>query len=291
MGDLYRRAWSLAVDDLQFTQHRVTAKIEKTVKPDPNTADIAVYNLTDEQRSKISEKKTPLVRLAVGYAPKGTPDLTQIWNGQCIHVEHERKDADVITHLTTGDGIEAYRRARINLSFGPRTKIDVVLRALVREFGLKPGNLDAVARALSSSLKAQIYLSGTALSGACATEMSALCRSAGLEWSIQDGAVQILDLNKALAGFSILLSPTTGLVGSPSVSNKGIVSGTCKIIKDFIPGRQLELDARWVKGRSRVEKVTYVVDSRGDDWDCQFEARGAATQAAAKISAAKKVGK
>jgi hypothetical protein len=291
VGELRQRAFELAVGDMKLTGHQVQFKVEKTLKPDPNTAEISIYNLTDNQRSKISQLKTPLVRLAAGYAPTGVPDLTQIFYGQCIHVEHEFKDnGDVATHLTTGDGITAYQKARIAMSFGAKTKIETVLRALVKQLGLRPGNVDSIARELSGSLTSEIYIGGTVLSGSVSSELTALSRSAGLEWSIQDGAVQLLNRNKALDKFAIVLSPETGLVGSPSVSNKGIISGTCKIIKDFTPGRQIEVKARWVKGRARLEKVIYTGDRFGDDWDCAWEAKGALTEAGAKITARKKVG-
>ena len=113
------------------------------------------------------------------------------------------------------------------------------------------------------------------MSGSAASELTALTRSAGLEWSIQDGAFQFLDRNKSLDSFAIVLSPETGLVGSPSVSNKGIVSGVSLIIKDMIPGRQIDVQARFVRGRARLEKTRHIGDTHGDDWHIQWEAKNA----------------
>lgn len=267
--DLHQRSVELSVDNIATRGNRITFRVEKTAKPDPNTAEVVAYNLTDDQRDHISALKAPLVRLAAGYQT----DLTQIFYGELIHVVHEVDGADIKTTMTTGDGIEAYRKARINISFGPKTKAETVFKALIKSLGVKRGNSDKFFTQLRTGIKAQIFLSGTAMSGSAAAEMTALTRSAGLEWSIQDGNLQILDRNKALDKFAIKLTPRTGLIGSPSISNKGICTGKSLIIKDMFPGRQIEVDSRFVKGRFRLEKVTYSGDTHGQDWYCEFEAK------------------
>lgn len=267
MSDLQDRRYELAVDDLVIKGLRIQFKIEKTLKPDPNTAEITIYNLTDAHRDAMTAKKAPLVRLAVGYKDK----LTQIFYGTLIHVQHEVDGADIKTVLSTGDGIEEYRKRRIFASFGPKTSTAIVFQALLKNLGLKKGNSDKFITTLKKGIKAEIYLQGTAMAGSAAQELTHLTRSAELEWSIQDGAIQILDKNKALDAFAIKLSPTTGLVGSPSVSNKGVCSGKCLMVPDMYPGRQIEVDSRFVKGRYRLDKVSYSGDTHGQDWYCEFE--------------------
>jgi hypothetical protein len=175
--------------------------------------------------------KYPTVRLSAGYA-KTKP--TQIFYGQLIHVEHNVVAEDMITTLTTGDGAVAYRTARIQASFGPKTQIDQVLKTLIKALGLRPGNSQKALADLVKSKFANIYLQGTVLSGPVASQITQLTRSAGLGWSIQDGAVQILDLNPLMSEFAIVLTPETGLIGSPAMSNKGVVSGKCLIVPDMI---------------------------------------------------------
>lgn len=268
-ADLQNRSIEVAVDNIALRGNRVTFHVERTAKPDPNVAEISIYNMTDDQRDHVSAVKAPLVRLAAGYQK----DLTQIFYGDLIHVVHEVDGADIKTTLTTGDGIEAYRKARINISFGPKTKTETVIRALIKSLGVKRGNSDKFMTQLRTGIKAQIFLSGTAMSGSASAELTALTRSAGLEWSIQDGNLQILDRNKALDKFAIKLTPRTGLIGSPSISNKGVCTGKCLIVPDMFPGRQVEIDSRFVKGRFRLEKVTYSGDTAGNDWYCGFEGK------------------
>lgn len=264
------RKIELGVDNLLFRDQRITFRVEKTLKADPNTAEIVVYNMTDGQRDQLSAIKAPLVRLSAGYLD-GT---TQIFYGQLIHVVHEVDGADIVTTMNTGDGIEEYRKKRIRMSIGPKTKADVVYKALIQALGLKPGNSSKFIHIFKTGIKAEIFLSGAAFSGSAAFELSQLCKSANLSWSIQDGAIQIVDQNQATEKFAVKLSPTTGLVGSPSISNKGIATGKCLIIPDMYPGRQIEIDSRFLKGRYRLEKVTFTGDTHGQDWYCEFEGKG-----------------
>jgi hypothetical protein len=268
MTELFGRSIEATVDTIKLTGHRIKFRATKTLKKEPNTCEIMFWNMTDEQRSQLSKKKEPELRLAAGY---GT-DLTQLFVGTAIYVKHEVKGGDIITTVSTTDGGEKYAKARINLSFGPKTKIDTVLKNIVKQMGIKPGNLNKVAAELSRGLKADIYIEGAVISGSCATELTHLCRSAGYEWSIQDGALQILNLNQALDQFAIKLGPDSGLLMS-SIDNKGILTAQCLLVKDIFPGRQVEINGKFTKGRFRIESVIYTGDTEADEWFCDFEAK------------------
>jgi hypothetical protein len=270
MSELFLRSCKLAVDTTEFKGHHITFHVEKTLKPDPNIAEIRIWNLTEDQRKQLAQATAPLVRLSAGYKD----NLTQIFYGALIHVEHSVEGADVITTLSTGDGAEEYRKKRINLSFGPGTKTADVFKAIVKQLGLKSGNSSKFLLELQLSGSANIYAAGVSLAGSCAREMTELCNSAGLEWSIQDQTLQILARGKTLEGFAIVLNPGSGLIGSPVISNKGIVSGRALIVPDMIPGRQIEIKSRFVQGRYRLEKVTYDGDTAGGNWYGDFEAVG-----------------
>ena len=249
---------------------RVQAKAVKTLKKEPNTCDITIHNLNPEHRAALTKVKRPNVSLTAGYKD----DRTQIFYGQALHVKHEKdNDGNVQTTIGTTDGGAKFQSARVHQSFGPRAKAGDVLRALVKALGLKPGNVEDAARKLNAGKAADIYVGGVTLSGHAPHELDMLLRAAGLEWSIQDGAVQILDIGKAAAGFAILLHENV-LIGTPSVNSKNQVEGMTFVQKDFVPGRQVQIDHEFVKGAFRLEKCTYSIDTYADDWYVTFEAQG-----------------
>jgi hypothetical protein len=274
MARLNVRQLDLTIDTIRIRADlgkslRVIFKGTKTLKSDPNTCSIKVYNLSPEHRAALTAKKKPVVSLTAGYKD----ELTSIFLGEAIHVDHERSGADIVSTISTSDGGDRAQHARVNVSFGPRTKIDTVLRTLVKSLGLKDGNVSAAAAQLAKGLKADIYLGAVTLSGNASFEMTQLIRSAGLEWSIQDGAVQILNQGAASAKFSILLDESV-LVGTPSISGKGLVKGVTFLQRDFIPGRQVQIDHEFVKGAFRLEKCEYSGDTYEEDWYVAFEAKG-----------------
>lgn len=246
----------------------VIFKATKTLKSDPNTCEVQIYNLTPDHRAQLTKKKLPVVSLAAGYGDA----LTQLFLGEMLHVSHERKDADVITTISTTDGGESKQKGRVNVSFGPKASPAAVLQAIVKSLGVKPGNMPSVLSKLSLGLPANMFISGATISGNAARELDTLCRSAGLEWSIQDGALQFLNTNVALAKFAIVLNKESGLIGTPSVNSKGIVNGQSLIIKDMLPGRQVSIESEFLTARARLLKCEYSGDTRGDTWNVDFEA-------------------
>lgn len=276
MGVLSRRFIDLQIDTVhitgvRFPGLRVVAKAVKTLAQKPNTCDVSVYNLAPNLRAALTATQHPTVALTAGYED----DRTQIFLGQAVHVSHTRQGPDIITTVTTSDGGDKLQKGRIHQSFGPRAKPGDVLLALVKALGLSPGNAVQVAARLDGGQAATLYAGGVTLDGHCAPALTALCRSAGLEWSVQDGALQIVDVGAALNKFAIVLNESL-LVGSPSVSNKNVVEGATLIQNDFTPGRQIRIEHPDVSGAFRLEKCGYSLDTHADDWYVDFEAKGPA---------------
>lgn len=278
MTTLFRRRIELSVDTLKINPElRIKGKVGKTYKPEPNTCEIQIYNLTPEHRAQLSRVKNPQVKLAAGYGD-GSDGVMQLFYGHAIYVKHEvDNDGNVITTVSTTDGGEKKQKARVNVSFGRNTKTGTVLRRIVDALGLNPGNTAKVATILDSGATANIYLEGTMVSGSAADELSHLLRSCGYDWSIQDETIAIRKQGAAADGFAVALSPDSGLIESPSVSNKGVCSGTCLIFKagaglDLVPGRLINLKSKFVSGQFILAKTDFDFDNYSDPWYCAFEA-------------------
>ena len=248
---------------------RVAFKACKTLKPEPNTCEVSIWNLNSDHRAALTKVKHPVVQLSAGYKN----DTTQVFYGQAVHVLHERKGPDIITTVSTSDGGPKMQKARVKQSFGPGAKAGDVLRAIVKTLEVKAGNLDATVRKLNSGKAASIYIEGVTLSGHAPYELTALCKSAGLEWSIQDGVLQILDVGKTAATFATVLDEDL-LLSTPSLSDKNVVESMTFLQKDFLPGRQVQIKSEFVKGAFRLEKCEYSGDTHADDWFVKFEAKG-----------------
>lgn len=273
-GDiLFGRECKVTLDTFAFDALDVEFTVVKTLKPQPNTCELTIYNLNQDHRQQLQQlnpKKNPATsgvpcKIDAGY----TGAVSQIWLGDLRTVQTTREGPDFVTKLTSGDGEQGWQNARMHVSFGAQSSIDTVFRGMAKALGVSEGNLAKVVSRLKIA-GSSILSSGIVISGSVATHMTDLARSAGLEVSIQDSALQFLDINKANAGTAVLLSPDTGLVDSPTVDHKGVLTAKTLMIAGLHCGSLVTVDSLFVKGTYRVEKCTWTGQRVGSDWNCEI---------------------
>ena len=257
---------------LDVSELRCEFKVKKSLKPEPNVAEIKIYNLSEASRKVLENSEKLVVRLEAGYVDTGT---SQLFLGEVRSAFTAAEGADVITTITTGDSEKEMQEAKLNMTVAAGMPADVVLAAIAASLKVGPGNLAQAAALLKLKGATTMFgVTGSAVSGNAARMLTDLCRSAGLEWSIQDGNLQILDKNKPAIAKAVLLSSSTGLIGSPSVdfsasskTKKGgvAVKAKCFIIPELSCGRLVVLKSRFVTGGFRIEEIEYEGDTAGGD--------------------------
>lgn len=274
---LFGRKWSVTLGTVQTDALRTVFKVKKNLKQDPNTCEIKVYNLGQDNRDVLSNATGGklVAKLEAGYETTGT---SLLFLGEVRNAFTEWNGPDCITTVTTGDSEKEMQEARIHKTLGTGAPIEDALYSIAKALGVGLGNIDqAVALLATKGAARGMFGPGTALSGNAKRVMTEFCQSAGLEWSVQDGAIQITDRNKPLLKTAVLLSSETGLIGSPSVDfkakSKTVAGGVyvkckCLLIPDLAPGRAVILKSRAVSGAYRIESLEYQGDSHGDgnDW-------------------------
>lgn len=266
---LFGRAYNVTIDTLDVSDLRCSFKIKKNLKPIPNSCEIKVWNLSDASRDRLGSKAVLPVRVEAGYETTGT---AQLFLGEVRSADHEVQGADIVTEVSCGDGDKAHQ-TRLHLSIGPSLPVSAVLESIVKALGIGEGNTKSIGKVLAAKGVLNMYGSGSAISGYAWRALQDLCRSAGLEASVQDGNIQILDLNKALEGKAVSLSAATGLIGSPTVDRKGVVKAKSLIIPELTPGRLVVFDSRFVKGGYRLQAVEYSGDTHGTEWYAEIECK------------------
>ena len=264
MADLYDRVASLQVDTLVLTGLRFAFKVEHTLRPRPGKAEVRVFNLTKAHRDQLDSLDGVATVLDAGYAATG---MATLFSGTLRRVSHERLDGNTwVTKVEGEDGGRQRRTARTSRSFRAGTPLRTIFLALAQDLGVGSGNTSqATASALLDSV-GNTVVTGTSLRGMVAEELDRLCAGAGLEWSIQNGALQILPLGTALSGQAIVLSPTSGLIGSPTKEQRGRVKFRSLINPEIVPGKQVRIQSRVVAGAYRVDKCAWSGDTEGQEW-------------------------
>lgn len=259
---LYGRIWNVSVGTTDISALRCEFSVKKTLKPEPNTASLRIYNLAPVTRRAFSDPKGVKVRIEAGYGDR----LSQVYLGDVrALLPGEQAGADVITELTSGDGEKAMQGNRLAIPVGPKAPLSDVLRTVCKALGVGQGNVATVAAALAAR-GVSVFPRGTVITGSTARALTDLCRSAGLEWSIQDGALQILDVGQGLDTFPYVISADTGMLGAPKLSSDGKLGVETLMLPDLRPGLRIEMQSKEITGIYRILEIETSGDTHGSKW-------------------------
>lgn len=279
---LFNRQASLTVDSIKIQTGRqgnvattnvpslrIAFKINKSLSKEPNNCEVSIWNLSREHRSDLAGKKKAVpVILEAGYETT----IHQIFSGSMTFVQSIQDGNDWITKLQAGDGTDKIKSSRINVGLKGPVTMDAAIKAAAAALGVPLGN---TAQKSASTPRATLtaFANGLVMSGKAHLEFDKIMKAAGLGWSIQDGALQLLGPTDTIGGTQLLLKPGTGLIGSPQAGDKGAIKVRSLLMPDLLPGKPVRIEAQQVSGNFRIDKAVFVGDTHGPDWYSDLELR------------------
>lgn len=278
MSDFFGRDMSVQVGDLGISaidqegfaqpllkmKFRVAASVTQT----PNKAKLQIWNLAENNRTKVQKRGLPVV-IEAGYV-----GFTRIlYRGDVRFSSTVRQGSAWVTTINAGDGTTRYKTARINENFAGGVGIGEVLKRAGKALGLDLGNLQKKVDAGSKRIDLTEWTNGGVLSGKASDIMSEVAKSMGYQWSIQKGALLLLEEKETTEDDAILLNRSTGLVGSPDVGETRKVSFSSLLNGDIFPGRKIQLESKQINGLYRTDMVTHTGDTWGSEWNSDMEGR------------------
>lgn len=260
---------------------QIQFKVEKHLRRTPNQAEITLVNLAVAARDDFVKGKQR-VTLAAGY--DGAPSL--LFLGDLRYASNEHEGTEWITKLQLADAGRAYAAARMNKTYAKGTPLSTIVGDIARSFGVPlPASV-----ATSPDLKTRIS-TGEALTGYSADELARILAPYGLEYSFQNGRLQVIKVDAVVPGSVRVLSQDSGMLGAPTIDAPKIIAppktvrhraGTLprvpklkikhKLYPEVLPGEQIRIESRSVNGTFRVENVVHQGDWFGDEWTTEIEA-------------------
>ena len=252
---------------------RVSLRVDKTNQKEPNKGELTIYNLAPATRAALQVKGWRAL-VEAGYKGTGLATAAVL---DIRTVDHVRDKADWKTELKGGDGERAFAFAWASKSFAKGTTVGEVLRYCASSLGLSMGNADAQAAKLSQALYGSWTVHGTA-----SAELDRICKAVGLMASVQDGVIQVLAPTESVAQSVPLLTPDTGLIGSPEMGSPAEAKKQASLkfkslfLPQLRPGGRVRIKSARYDGIFRLLKVQHSLDTHGDDWysDCESIADG-----------------
>ncbi len=272
---LFKRAVTLVVENLDaettllIEKLNVEFDITRTVEKEPSTLSAVVYNLSEDTRSKLESGDRQILTLKAGYGE----DLHNLFKGDLRIVRHARDGADIATTLSAGDG----RRGALNWVrkwFPKNTSIRTIFSFLMNAAEIGTGNLEEgldieETNGLPDSIRAGMVVQGYALD-----ELDQLANSRGIDFSVQDGEAQFLRIGDVKEGIPItVVEPSTGLIGSPTIDNEGVMACTMLLRPNVFPGARLDVKSEFVSGRFKVIRADYNGSVYGQEFSIAIEGK------------------
>lgn len=230
---------------------RVEFEVTRTSTSEPNKASIDIHNLSPTSRGFVQDENQAVI-LKAGYVDRHGI----ICAGHLKRVEHSRQGASVLTHLEIKDGGKDLYRVRFNRSYKAGvSKVGVIQDLVAALPNVALGTI--AASALQGNTPSRLALNGLAR-----VQLDKLARSWGFEWSVQNGTAQFLDPTGAIASTEpiTVLSPTTGLIGSPARTQKGCTF-ECLLDSTMHPGSKVQIQSALVNGFFKVQSLTQQGDT------------------------------
>jgi hypothetical protein len=281
---------------------RIAFNIEKSASETLNSSTVRIYNLNMDSRALV-ETPNNVIILKAGY--KYDVGALTIFTGIVRRALTSREGADWVTELELDDGLLAYRDAKFTASYAPNISGLDVLKQIAAKF-------DIPVRPLPPDIPNKMYPNGFSFVGRTRDAMTKVCNYLGLDWSIQNQEIQIVKKGSPFAKSAIVLSSDSGMIGSPELeaktmstaaaAKKGITTNTAGVIsrpsktsnKDGETRERLEvqgykvtsllqptlepcgivkLKAIGIDNFFKIEKLTHVGDTHGNDWYSEMSLR------------------
>jgi hypothetical protein len=225
----YNRACTLIcygtnLNGLDLSNLRIKFSVKQTDSQSPNTADIRVYNVSQETAlsmlinlnppSGISFSTPGRVVLQAGYQA----NFGVIFQGNIKQIILGRETAtDTYVDIVAGDGHLAYNYAIVNQTIAAGSLPMDQVNAATTSMSPYGTTLGYVSPQQLSRLPRSKVMYGNARN-----YLRAIGQNQGQTWSIQNEKITFIKKTSYLPGTAVILTSKTGLIGTPQQTNEGV---------------------------------------------------------------------
>lgn len=248
------------------TPLRVAFNVAKGQKGSPNKAVISIFNMAPQNRAAI--RQGMLVTLSAGY----NAQVQTLFAGVVTKVTAARAESDIVVMLECGDGESAITTVNFDRAYDAGTTLAQVLTDVATAMQLvTAGNPTGVDAGAALGIPPITYGKGLTVHGSVRNTLDKLCKPAGLEWSVQNGALQIIPLAHHSGEAAEVIGPDTGLIDVPSTDGE-VTSFVALLNPRLAPGRLVQLQSSSINGFFKIRGGKWDGDSHGPKWQAAIEA-------------------
>lgn len=274
MSELFGRSASIQVNNKRYEGLRFAFQVERSLKSEPNQAEVRIWNLSGESRKSLVHNV--YVAIDAGYVG----DTSTVFKGNLTKVDHVRSGADWVTKIRIGDGDKEIKAARVSTSLPKKARPEQMIQGMVDsltsvkgdKFDVKLAAGNAFAKFKQGDKQGAIkeFSKGFVAMGSAYDSLVLLGNNLGYDVSIQGKQITVLAGEETLGELDYVFSPTSGLVGSPELVQKKQLKAKVLLNAKITPGIGIVIKSHEFNGRYRVEKMTMTGDTHGQEWFCDL---------------------
>lgn len=172
---------------------------------DPDVSEVTIYNLSDDSINQI--KKDGYCIVNAGYKHMGNKG--NVLSGDIEEVTTTWQGLDKETKIKVTDGGKKWRKAKISKTYKENTKASTIMRDCINIMGYEIVELEPK--------NDKVYKLGKTVNGFCSDILKMLVKDTESKMFVNKNRIYIRKQEKGTqTGF--VLSPETGLVGSPTLN-------------------------------------------------------------------------
>lgn len=256
----------------EFTDLHLSFTINKSLE---NNATCKIYNLNQTTRNILTDNAITF-RIYASYKSENM-DPILIFEGDIYFINHNFGDTDIITSIESIDGMNFINDNKVSVSYSNKITLKTLLNDIAKQLKLpltiKTEAINFLDKALNK---------GYTANGSSKKILNEICKDAGLNWSIQNGKLKILNKDGNDNNLIYNLNLNTGLIGSPEKikiqkkdtgkkTNEKIIFGW-KVRSLLIPkaeyGNLIQVSSREI-GANKIFKIIDIVHN-GDNYEDDF---------------------
>ena len=237
-----------------LTDLYIQFEVKKTLTSTPNEGTITIYNLSDTTETLIKENGVR-VRLQAGY--NGQSAL--LFDGDIRKVERNKVPPDRKTMITLGGNVFAITDSISNVSYEGSISVKQVITDTIPGFGLSYSGLDSIPDST---------LEDFSFTGRTADLFDQILKPINMQWFEDSGFISFSEIGTSTEEVS-LINASSGLIGSPAVTDEGI-KAVSLLNANIRPGGRVKVESELVTGIYKVTQLVYRGDNREGDFFTEF---------------------
>lgn len=251
---------ALSIGTSERNSTYIQIEIMKNLSGKPNEGIVRMFNLSDSTENQIRETGK---RIRVFAGHNGSPVLIHDGDIRRVDRDPDENSLNRITSVSLGGNLVKLSQSIFNKSYSGQVSVKQIVQDAIPTFGLELSDINQIPD--------NEFLNDYSFTGKTSDLLDEILNPIQIQWFENDNFIKFSAREKALESV-VLLNSKTGLIGSPSITDKG-AKFTSVLNGRITLNNQIKIESDLING---VYKITDILHS-GDNRTGNFTTEGIGT--------------